>query len=93
MGWEEVSHKGRGVAAKCERENGRVQLESSTRTPSSEEAKKPTCPQAAAAITAPDRGGSPPHHTAVAKREGGRKELNCARVVPGLISRVCPPAF
>lgn len=68
MGWEEVSHKGRGVAAKCERENGRVQLEPSTRTPSSEEAKKPTCPQAAAAITAPDRGGSPPHHTAVAKR-------------------------
>lgn len=88
MGWEEASHKGGGVAVKCERENGRVQLASSTRTPSSEEAKKPTCPQAAAAITAPDRGGLPPHHT-VRRETGGGPEGTKSRACCAGINLAC----
>lgn len=79
MGWEKASsHKG-GVAAKCERENGRVLqpaclLLRGRRRPA--RAKKPRnqrARQAAAAIAVPDPGGPPPYHAAVAKRgrEGG----------------------
>lgn len=79
MGWEKASsHKG-GVAAKCERENGRVLqpacllLRGRCRPARAKKPRNQRARQAAAAIAVPDPGGPPPYHAAVAKRgrEGG----------------------